>query len=269
MGAGSDGAAMCPQVGCVAVRWAGRAWASGAGPGWAVDPRAGRGGDRAGSRRRSGRWPQRIAAAGLAALAVAALSGCAALTRLPSEVSTFGLWPAGRAPGLYVFERLPSQQTDPARQQALEEAAAPALEAAGFRAATPQQAADVTVQLAARLTRVDPVWLGPGWVGVWRGGGDPWVGAWWGWGGMMDAPRHEREVAVLIRDRAGGQPLYEARAASSGASVLDARTLGAMFDAALKDFPAAGPNPRSVTVPYRDAQAAPSSGPVSDQDPAR
>jgi len=209
---------------------------------------------------------RRMAAAGLSALAVAALSGCAALTRLPSEVSTFGVWPAGRVPGLYVFERLPSQQTDPARQQALEEAAAPALEAAGFRPADGREAADVTVQLAARLVRVDPVWLGPGWVGVWRGGGDPWVGAWWGWGGMMDAPRHEREVAVLIRDRAGGQPLYEARAASSGASVLDARTLGAMFDAALKDFPSTGPNPRSVTVPYRPgagpqpAAAAPDAG---------
>lgn len=269
MGAGFDGAVTRPQAGSVAFRWARRAWTGRAGLGPAAEPWAGRGGDRAGSRCPLGRWTRYIAAAGLSALAVAALSGCAALTSLPSEVSTFGAWPAARAPGLYVFERLPSQQTDPARQQALEEAAAPALEAVGFRAAAGREAADVTVQLAARLVRVEPVWMGPGWVGVWRGGGDPWVGAWWGWGGLMDAPRHEREVALLIRDRAGGQPLYEARAASSGASVLDARTLGAMFDAALKDFPAAGPNPRSVTVPYRDAQVAPPSGPVSDQDPAR
>ena len=190
--------------------------------------------------------------AGLIALAAAAgLSGCAALSRLPSEVSTFGTWPAGRAPGLYVFERLPSQQADAARQKVLEDAAAPALETAGFRRGETREAADVTVQLAARLVRVDPVWLGPGWVGVWRGGGDPWVGGWWAWGGMMDAPRHEREVAVLIRDRASGQPLHEARATSSGASALDVRTLGAMFDAALKDFPVTGLNPRTVTVPYR------------------
>jgi len=69
-----------------------------------------------------------------------------------------------------------------------------------------------------------------------------------GYGGYGGWPGYDREVAVLIRDRATGQLLYEARASNNGASSAINPLLPAMFSAALKDFPAGGPNPRRVSV---------------------
>ena len=62
-------------------------------------------------------------------------------------------------------------------------------------------------------------------------------------------PSYEREVAVLIRDKKSGEPLYEARATNDGGSPSINALLGAMYEAALKDFPAGGANPRRVTTP--------------------
>ena len=192
---------------------------------------------------------------GLAAAALV-LGGCAALNSLSSEVSTYGPWPADRQPGTYTFERLPSQQTHPEHQQQLEDAARGALEAAGFRAADPASA-QYLMQVGARVTSNDPWiyneplfwrygfhhgygrWGGPGW-----GWGGP-----WGFGGYPVSPTFEREVALLIRDRRTGRLLYEARASNTGPSPSIDALLPAMFAAAMKDFPAGGPNPRDVTVP--------------------
>ena len=56
----------------------------------------------------------------VAALAGAALlSGCATLRSIDTSVATFGAWPAGTPPGTYAFDRLPSQQANPALQQEL------------------------------------------------------------------------------------------------------------------------------------------------------
>lgn len=188
-----------------------------------------------------------------AALALAALlAGCASLNTLDSVVSSYGQWPAGRAPGTYAFERLPSQQAQPERQQLLENAARPALEAAGFRAAPAGATPEVTVQVGGRVTRTDrapwddPLWWRGGF-GIWRHG--PWVGPYWGAGVYTESPRYEREVAMLIRDRASGEPLYETRASSDGLTRGDAAIVRAMFAAALKDFPATGVRPRTVTTP--------------------
>jgi hypothetical protein len=185
------------------------------------------------------------------------LSGCAAINQLSVQVSTFGTWPEGRAPGRYAFERLPSQQ-QPAQadqQQLLEAAAAAALAKAGFVPAADTASADVLVQVGARQQRADPSpWDDPhGWygaLGVGRIG--PWRGGRWHLG--LNFPLHgsrslEREVAVLLRDRAGGQPLFEARATSEGYSGLASDVAGAMFQAALADFPRPGLNPRTVAVP--------------------
>lgn len=193
--------------------------------------------------------------AGLAGiLAVALLGGCAALNTVRSAVSTYGDWPAGRAPGRYAFDRLPSQQQQPDNSDRLEAAAAPALDKAGFVRADPGQAPDVLVQLAARSTRAesaawaDPLWW-PGGHGVYR---RPWVGPGWAYfgayGAVMEMPRYDREVAVLIRDAGSGRPLYEARAENEGASGADIGVVGAMFQAALYDFPRTGPNPRPVAI---------------------
>jgi hypothetical protein len=203
---------------------------------------------------------RRIAAALLAA---ASLGGCASLYNIDADVSSFSRWPAGRKPTTYAFERLPSQQALPQDAQVLEDSARPAIEAAGLTAAPEGSAPDVTVQLGARITETDrspfddPFWYGGR--GVWhrpfayggrRGGG------FWGpgyrrgfWDPSLDFPNYDREVAVLVRDKRSGEPLYEARAESQGPTTGVSTVLPALFVAAMRDFPAgSASNPHRVTV---------------------
>ena len=199
--------------------------------------------------------PRRLALRLAVALPLAAallLSGCAALHTLTSEVWTFGDWPAGRGPGTFAFERLPSQQARPQAMQELEDAARPALLRAGFRPAAQGAEPDVLVQVGSRLSRSDfQPWDDPLW---WRGGfgwgrHGPWPGPAWSLSLRHEPRRYDREVALLLRDRATGRPLYEARAVNEGGGSAGAAALGAMFQAALADFPRTGVNPRSVSVP--------------------
>jgi hypothetical protein len=195
-------------------------------------------------------------------LMLAALSGCAALNQLSSEVSTFNQWPAGRQPASYAFDRLPSQQANAEAQKLLEDAAARALQAAGFTPAAEGRTADVTVQLGARVNVQDrspfedPFW--------WRGGlyrgyslsghrSDRFgFGLGFGLGrSFYGPPSFEREVALLLRDKKTGDALYEARAVNDGASPSMNSLLTAMFDAALQGFPATSTGataPRRVTT---------------------
>jgi hypothetical protein len=53
----------------------------------------------------------------------------------------------------------------------------------------------------------------------------------------MDTTRYQREVAILVRDRASGKPLYEAHASNTGITQGGAETVTAMFDATLAEFP--------------------------------
>lgn len=184
------------------------------------------------------------------------LSGCAALNNLHNEVSTFGPWPAERKPASFVFERLPSQQAHPERQEQLENAARGAVEAAGFRAAADANDAEYLMQVGARVVSTDP-WIYNDAL-FWRVGFRYGHGySRWGrgpmWGpnggfGYYGPTTFEREVALLIRDRKTGQLLYEARANNSGPSASIDYLLPAMFEAAMKDFPGTGPNPREVTT---------------------
>ena len=183
-------------------------------------------------------------------LTAAALAGCAALNNLNSDVSTYSQWPSDRKPASYAFERLPSQQARPEQQQRLEDAARRAVEGAGFTPAADDRGADVSIQLGARVSANDrspyddPFW--------WRGGlyhGRYWRGYWGpGFGPHYISPSYEREVALLIRDRKTGQALYEARATNDGGSSSIDSLLPAMYEAALKDFPNGGVNPRRVTT---------------------
>lgn len=189
----------------------------------------------------------------LALLALGALlTGCAA-TRLDASVSTAGNWPAGRAPGSFAFERLPSQAAQASEQDKLEAAALPALAQAGFRPAQ-GEAADVRVQLAARTLQGQAVYADPFyglggaglWGGRWRGAG--WgYGAGWGFGPGWGYPYYVLEVALLIVDAGSGRTLYETRAQSDGTATGDG-VWAALFAAALKDFPYAAVSPRSVRV---------------------
>ena len=184
-----------------------------------------------------------------------ALGGCAAMNSLSSDVSSFGEWPAERKAGSYAFERLPSQQTRAAETEALENAAKAALAQAGFTPVAAGQEPQVLVQVGARVGRTDSYpWADPIW---WRGSfgyyrHGPWFGPRWGLGMQFDAARYEREVALLIRDRVSGKPLFEARASNEGSSSTAGNaTLSAMFEAALMDFPRLGMNPRRVVVPFK------------------
>jgi hypothetical protein len=198
-----------------------------------------------------------------ACLALAAvLSGCATLNRIDNDVWSFSRWPAGRTPATYAFERLPSQQTRPQQAQLLEDAARQSIERAGFVPAPEDRAPDVTVQVGARIIETDrspfddPFWYGG--FGTWhrpfaygRFGPHYWGPHWRGgyWGGGSYLPRYEREVAILIRDKRTGEPLYEARAESEGATTGVSQVLPAMFAAAMQDFPQGSPtNPHRVSV---------------------
>jgi hypothetical protein len=187
------------------------------------------------------------------ALVAVLLSGCAAMRNLSLEVSSFGEWPPARKPGTYAFERLPSQQSRADQAAALEDAAREALAKAGFTPVAAGQEPDVLVQLGSRIGRADlQPWDDPLW---WRGGfgyfrHGPWVGPRWGLGLRYDFGRYAHEVALLLRDRATGKPMFEARASRESSTELSSKeTLAAMFSATLVDFPRLGLNPRTVTVP--------------------
>ncbi|MET0383930.1 MAG: DUF4136 domain-containing protein [Burkholderiaceae bacterium] len=209
------------------------------------------------------------AAAGAASL----LAGCAGLHTVDATVASYGAWPAGMKPGTYAFDRLPSQQSNPQRQRTLEAAAAQALAAAGFTPAADGGKPGVTVQLGARIERFDaspwddPLWWSgprrgfyPGWTSPYGPG--PW-GSGWGRHGYWGAPPlpqpdfYEREVALLIRDAATAKPLYETHASNDGNTAGGERLLAAMFDASMKDFPAAAAKPHRVAVDLTMVPAAP------------
>ena len=191
-----------------------------------------------------------------AVAAITTLGGCAALNTVTSDVTSFSEWPADRKPGRYAFERLPSQKANATRTADLEAAAAKALEKAGFTAAPDAAQADVIVQIGARIGRAEvSPWDDPLW---WRWGGGYWRSPSWraprsafygGFNSNWYSQRYERNVAVLLRDRASNAPLFEAHAQTEGGTSGDAALLGAMFEAALQGFPAKdAQNPRRVSV---------------------
>jgi hypothetical protein len=186
-----------------------------------------------------------------ALIAAGLLAGCAAMSTLQAQIRSYGDWPAERKPGTYAFDRLPSQQAAGEAQQRLEDAAHTALQAAGFSAAAPGASPDVLVQLGARITRYDrSPWDDPLW---WRGGfgrwpGRPWLGPRWYPYAYSEPTYYDREVALMLRDRASGTPLYEARATSEGTSSGGDEVLAALFRAAMADFPKSGSVPHSVNV---------------------
>ncbi len=199
----------------------------------------------------------------LAALTGAALlTGCAALRTVDTSVASYGAWPAGAAPGTYAFERLPSQDVRPQRQQSIEIAASSALAAAGFTPAPAGAKPAVIVQIGARVERFEQSpWDDPFWWGgrhrwgyaAWGGGpyGGPWGPYGWRRGPFVGLPPPDvylHEVGLLIRDAATGKPLYETRASSDGWSDGGDRLLAAMFDASMKDFPGTNDKAHSVRV---------------------
>jgi hypothetical protein len=178
------------------------------------------------------------------------LGACASWNTVTPEVRSYGSWPAARSGGTYVFERLPSQQQALSRAAQWEQLAAPALARAGLKPAADPAQAELIVSLGVRVSvsDADP-WGDPLWyrwnapLYSWRYGLPPRSHP------MFIERRYAREVGVLLRDRASGQPLWEARASHDGATRGDDSLMAALFDAALADFPKANPNPHRINVP--------------------
>lgn len=187
-------------------------------------------------------------------LSLGFLSGCASLNSFSSQVSSHGSWPADRQPGAYIFERLPSQTATPelaTQQTQLEDAARPALAAAGFTEAADPSLAKVVVQLASQVQVEARPPLDNFWYPYGR----------WGWGGFwgpgrggialgvnLEPPYVQMQVSVLMRDRSTHQVLYETRARHDRLGSVDARLYPLLFEAALKDFPLVAVSPRTVTL---------------------
>ena len=217
----------------------------------------------------------RILAAALTLAGAALLASCATFNSVDASVATFGEWPAGVAPGTYAFDRLPSQEKNPLRQQSLENAAAMALANAGFHPVANGAKPAVMIQIGARTERFeqapwdDPFW----WGGPRRFGYGGWVGPgpWGPWGpygyhrGLWapfppEPDVYLHEVALLIRDTATGKALYETRASTDGYSSGGDRLLAAMFDASMKEFPRTSDKPHNVRV---ELQPVPSAMPAA------
>jgi hypothetical protein len=182
---------------------------------------------------------------GAALAALALVSGCAGTYVLDNRVQSFSSLPALPAASTYRFERLPSQQADPAQAQ-LEELADAALFKAGLRRddANPR----FSVQVSARSQRV----LSPY--------ADPWDEWAWGWGlarrrwhlggySRFDQPWYDREVAVIVREIPGNRVVYESRAGNDGPISDASAVLAAMFEAAMQGFPNPPAGMRRVDIP--------------------
>lgn len=204
----------------------------------------------------------RRAALALAAATAALLAaGCATLNSASFEVATYGTWSASQQPGSYRIERLPSQAQEPGPElQAMEAAVSQVLQTKGFTPAAAGAAPDYTVQIGARISRSDRApwdnplwwhawgprwstlaWYQPGWYWGWGGGG-------LGWAGRYERTEYLREVGVLLRERASGSAVYEARAHGDGITQGSARLLGAMAGAAIGQFPQVQSQPQQVRV---------------------
>lgn len=206
--------------------------------------------------------------------AVAVLSGCAA-TSVTSQVQSFGQWPAGRKPGTFVFDVLPSQQAqqdqqgqrgqgEPVSVVALQAAALPALQASGFTLAPPEQAerAELMVQLVAR-SKVEPRNRYGSFGGFYTHPfGHPFAypygfpqgrigfgGPVFMWSPAMEPPWATLRVEVIVRDRRSSQVLYETHASHDRLGSVDESVLPYLFEAALQGFPEALPGPRVVDIP--------------------
>lgn len=190
-----------------------------------------------------------------AASAALLLAGCAAGYRMDNMVQSFsGLQGGLPAAPTYTFERLPSQANQPSQEQ-IEKLADAALFNAGLRRddASPRY----SVQVAARVQRAVSPWADPwdpwgGWGGSFiYGGPRVGLGVGMGFGGpfpRMDQAWFQREVSVLVRERAGGKVVYETKASNEGPWLDTDAALSAMFGAALQGFPNPPAGPRRVDI---------------------
>ncbi len=186
----------------------------------------------------------------------AGLGGCASINQVSADVSSYGQWPQDRAQPRYAFERLPSQQANADQQTRIEQAAAPELARKGFVRVDQAEQAEVLVQVAMQMRVMPAIYDDPYYRpmdGRFFGGVFSVGGIWGNRGGfgvgvMMEPPRAQMQVDVLVRDRRTGQTVYETHANHQRVGAAYEGLMPALFRAALFDFPAPGISPRRVTV---------------------
>lgn len=185
------------------------------------------------------------------------ITGCGSARLVDANVRSYASAPYVPVGASYRFERLPSQQTQAARQSALEAVAQQALAKVGLQ--RNDAAASYTVQVSATL-KIDP--YSP-WHQPWPGYGLGW-GLGWGVGhgqvmigghraftpgfGLSDMPYYWRQVSLVMRKVSSAQVVYETHAAHDGPWSDSEEVLPAMFDAALQDFPMPTQGVRRINI---------------------
>ena len=190
-----------------------------------------------------------LARVALAAAAIA-LTGCATVSTVESDVQSFATTPSPVQAGTFRFERLPSQDQDAAQAASLEGMAQAALVKAGFTRV--DAGARYSVQIGAGTAETvsafpDPffgrsAWAPFGRPRMWPGRhffGSPW---------LFDRESYVTRVRVEIREQSSGKLVYESTATNEESWFNPTRVLPALFEAALADFPTPPKGVRKVVV---------------------
>lgn len=178
---------------------------------------------------------------------VTLLTGCSGMRLVDSQVNSFA--PASVPAGSrYRFERLPSQQANPA-QDRLERMAEQALAQVGLT--RDDQAARYSVQVSATQRAQQLVLDRPalGWNLGWMfGNGGISVGNGMLFPGLDARTSYWREVGLVIRERATQAVVFESRAVHDGPWSDSDAILSAMLDATLQGFPNPPAGERRVNI---------------------
>ena len=194
-----------------------------------------------------------LAALFLIATSLWLMTGCAGVRLVDTDVTAFPKWTAAPpGPGTaYRFERLPSQQNPAAQQDAVEAQARSALAKVGMELNLAVARYSVQVMATTQIIErgypgYDSVFGGPG---VFLGGGNRGVGFGLSFPLRFPEPTYfKREVALLMRELATQQVVFETRAFHDGVWSDSQAVFPAMMEAALRGFPEPPPGTRRINV---------------------
>ncbi|QIL81913.1 hypothetical protein G7047_19790 [Diaphorobacter sp. HDW4A] len=206
------------------------------------------------------------------------LAGCSTTRTVESNVNAYSTLTALPAPPTYRLERLPSQNANAVRFDAIESQAQQALANVGLQ--RDDRNASLVLQLGAEAGFVpNPYWNAYGYGYGYPGfGPSPFYGSFgfgfgrgWGFGmgtgWMMDRPTplHHRKVSLILRDAKSQKIVYETSAVFEDVWTDDPAIYGVLFRQALAGFPTPPQGTRVVrtlvdrttTVPLPDSATAP------------
>ena len=173
----------------------------------------------------------------------ALLAGCSSVRLIDSNVTAFSAWTAAPpAPGTpYRFERLPSQQSQPAgnvQQDRIEAIARTSLARVGMDLAPDTARFSVQVilntQVLERFADDNLLMGGPG---VFFGAGNRGGSFGMSFPIRFGEPYYKRDVTLLMRELATQKVVFETRALHDGPWGDTFAVLPAMLDSALRGFP--------------------------------